>query len=131
MFILTAASDRQGVAEAMVGITERNRRINNRQKSTDELWNRDGVRTAGEDDIDFDTHAGISAKCNECKKVSNKNDDVICCSQCPLSFHVSCLKKLYHIVVEDLNEHLVCPRCKKLRPERYNSDGSEYSDSED
>ena len=71
MFILTAASDRQGVAEAMVGITERNRRINNRQKSTDELWNRDGVRTAGEDDIDFDTHAGISAKCNECKKVSN------------------------------------------------------------
>ncbi len=77
--------------------------------------------------------AAADTLCNECEKASTMKDNLVCCSQCQLKFHESCLKELYHTVIDDIIGHFVCPECKNLHPERQDSDDdiSEYSDGND
>ncbi len=71
----------------------------------------------------------LSSLCTVCNVKRRKSNCVVICTECPKRFHLSCLEHHYHIVWEDLNNaRFVCPICKGVKVERYDSDDdSEYS----
>jgi len=73
---------------------------------------------------EVDASLDCSYLCTECNMKPRKNDCCLICSECSMRFHSLCLKERYHIVWDDLNnERFVCPRCKGVKAERYDSDG--------